>query len=179
MRPGLTPRLGSGVLVRVLACAPSCFSGWSQRWPPPSASRGKCARDDCCHQPDDFGIPRRNPAGTSIQPRARPSCLFSESSSDTDPICSPYASDIELNVSVARRFCRQAVDGGRSRPHPTCCSRSSWANPASRIWRCSWVRAVEQMRGHMDRHHPEQVDLRLPIRGSVNLSMLALQACLG
>lgn len=119
------------------------------------------------------------PAGTSIQPRARPSCLFSESSSDTDPICSPYASDIELNVSVARRFCRQAVDGGRSRPHPTCCSRSSWANPASRIWRCSWVRAVEQMRGHMDRHHPEQVDLRLPIRGSVNLSMLALQAYLG
>lgn len=179
MRPGLTPRLGSGVLVRVLACAPSCFSGWSQRWPPPSASRGKCARDDCCHQPDDFGIPRRNPR-RYVDPTACKALMFVQRVEfGYRPNLLPYASDIELNVSVARRLCRQAVDGGRSRPHPTCCSRSSWANPASRIWRCSWVRAVEQMRGHMDRHHPEQVDLRLPIRGSVNLSMLALQACLG
>ena len=75
MRPGLTPRLGSGVLVRVLACAPSCFSGWSQRWPPPSASRGKCARDDCCHQPDDFGIPRRNPR-RYVDPTACKALLF-------------------------------------------------------------------------------------------------------
>ncbi|MDU2072117.1 MAG: DUF4406 domain-containing protein [Cutibacterium avidum] len=63
--------------------------------------------------PDDFGIPHRNAHGYVDPTACKALKQVQRAEFGYRPliyICSPYAGDIDTNTSIARAFCRRAVD---------------------------------------------------------------------